>query len=170
VTYTVLAIDPGTTESAWVVLSPKGDLQSFGLAPNTDVLFGPVTSSLGSDAVLAIEMIASYGMPVGAEVFETCVWIGRFIEAWGGPYEYVYRREVKLHLCYNPRAKDANVRQALIDLYGGRRKAVGTKADPGPLHGVSKDVWAALGVGVTWQAKQKNAEVAAVLQRAAGRG
>lgn len=99
---------------------------------------------------LAIEMIASYGMPVGREVFETCVWIGRFIEAWGGPYTLVYRKDVKLHLCGQPRAKDSNIRQALIDRYGGKDRAVGKKATPGPLYGVSADVWSALAIAVTF--------------------
>ena len=105
----------------------------------------------------AIEMIASYGMPVGAEVFETCCWIGRFEQVLYGEtqrVQRVFRREVKLELCNTNRATDANVRQALIDLYGpGKRAAVGLKASPGPLYGFKKDMWAALGVAVTF-AKQ----------------
>ena len=108
---------------------------------------------LDADA-LAIEMVASYGMAVGASVFETCVWAGRFIERWSavsaaGSVTQVYRREVKLHICGSAKAKDANVRQALIDRYGGKAKAIGRKATPGPLYGMSGDCWSALGVAIT---------------------
>jgi hypothetical protein len=86
-------------------------------------------------------------MPVGREVFETCVWIGRFQQVWRDPeaVKLVYRRDVKLHLCGNSRAKDANIRQALIDKLG----PVGTKAAPGPLYGVRSHAWAAVAVAVT---------------------
>lgn len=105
-----------------------------------------------------IEMIASYGMPVGAEVFETCCWIGQFEQALAKSGEHrtqrVFRRDVKLELCNSSRAKDSNVRAALIDLYGpGKAKAVGLKASPGPLYGFKKDMWAALGVAVTYARK-----------------
>jgi hypothetical protein len=140
---TLLAIDPGTTESGWVLFDGKRVLAS-GVYPNKILLSDTYASR---PEVLAIEMIASYGMPVGREVFETCVWIGRFQQAWCEPEKtrLVYRRDVKLHLCGNPRAKDANIRQALIDKLG----PVGTKAAPGPLYGVKSHAWAALAVAVT---------------------
>jgi hypothetical protein len=100
--------------------------------------------------MLAVEMFSSYGMPVGAEVFEACVWVGRFIERWGGEYRLIYRTDVKLHLTNQRRAKDANVRQALIDRYGpGKDRAIGRKASPGPLYGLTGDCWSALAVAVT---------------------
>ena len=54
--------------------------------------------------------------------------------------------DVKGQICRDSRAKDSNVRQALIDRYGGPS----TVKKGGVLHGVSKDVWAALAVGVTY--------------------
>ena len=58
---------------------------------------------------------------------------------------------MKLHLCHSARATDANIREALLDRYGpGKEKAVGRKAAPGPLFGVSKDIWSALAVAVTF--------------------
>lgn len=102
---------------------------------------------------VAIEFVASYGMSVGAEVFETAYWAGRFAERWTHQHatvpQLVYRADVKLHLCHSKRAKDTNVRQALIDRYGGKEKAIGRKATPGVLYGLTGDCWAALGVAVT---------------------
>jgi hypothetical protein len=148
----VLAIDPGTTESGWVLLDSEGEPSGFGKEANEFVLalvydYAEDRANLGG--TLAVEMVASYGMAVGAEVFETCVWAGRFIEAWGGGEIRVYRRDVKLHLCGQTRAKDGNVRQALIDRYGGKDKAIGKKASPGPCYGMSGDVWQALALAVT---------------------
>lgn len=148
----LVAIDPGNEQSAFVSwdVTPWGpEIVRFGKVTNTEMR--AICGVPRTGCHLAIEMIASYGMPVGREVFETCVWIGRFIEAWGGPHTFVYRRDVKMFLCGNNTAKDANIRQALIDRYGGKDKAIGKKKAQGPLYGIHDDVWAALAVGVTWQ-------------------
>jgi hypothetical protein len=155
----ILAIDPGSEQSAAVVLNDDGVPIEFWKEPNAEVLRRVIAlSSLwnGIDSgvpccCLAIEMIASYGMPVGAEVFNTCVWIGRMIQAWNAPFTLVYRRDVKMFLCGNNTAKDGNIRQALIDRFGGKEAAIGKKRSPGPLHGFHDDLWSALAVGVTWR-------------------
>lgn len=144
----IIAIDPGNMRSAWVEYGDE-HLYDYGLQDNQQII--EWLSKDSPDTCLTIEMIASYGMPVGREVFETCVWIGRFIQAWAGLHELVYRKDVKLHLCGQARAKDANIRAALIDRFGpGKDKAIGTKKAPGPLYGVSADVWSALAVAVTF--------------------
>ena len=143
----MIAIDPGPEKSAWVMII-QDQLTQAEICTNEEML---KTLRMYRGHILAVEMIASYGMPVGSEVFETCVWIGRFIEACQGKHEKVYRKDVKMHLCGNMKAKDSNIRQALIDKYGpGKEKAIGLKATPGPLYGFKADMWAALGVGVTW--------------------
>lgn len=142
----LLAIDPGTTESGYIFVK-DGLLEASGVLPNEDTLRMILDARwLSETPTLAIEMIASYGMAVGKEVFETCVWIGRFQQAWCIPEDVklVYRRDVKLELCGNARAKDANIRQALLDRIGPQ----GTKKAPGPTYGVKSHAWAALGVAV----------------------
>jgi hypothetical protein len=115
------------------------------------VVGGKAVASGYGPEVIVIESIESYGMPVGREVFDTVHWSGRFTEAaHPTPVVQVPRREVKLALCHDTRAKDANVRQALLDRFGGKVAAVGNKANPGPLYGISKDVWQALAVGVAY--------------------
>ena len=166
-----LAIDPGPEQSAFVLYDPeaRARVRMFAKLRNRELLEKlpqhriAMAKELGGfgSPVLAVEMIASYGMAVGREVFETCVWIGRFVQAWGGDHELLYRRDVKLHLCGSMRARDANVRQALLDRFGpGKEKAVGTKRAPGPLYGVHGDVWAALGVAVTYADRAQQARAA----------
>jgi hypothetical protein len=148
----ILAIDPGNEESAWCLIE-GGKPTYFGKRENAEVRDILSAADAECYAHLAIEMISSYGMPVGREVFETCLWIGRFAETWerhGGTVKFIYRKDVKMHLCGNTRAKDANVRQALIDHYGpGKDRAIGKKATPGPLYGFKGDEWAALAVALT---------------------
>lgn len=153
----ILAIDPGCTDSAFVLYDVDARRPVWFSKLSNEKLLGICREhvSIGDADVrfqhLAVEMIASYGMPVGREVFETCLWIGRFLEAWRGPHSLVYRKDVKLHLCGTFRAKDPHVRQALIDRFGpGKPAAIGTRKQPGPLYGVAADVWSALAVAVTW--------------------
>lgn len=144
----VLAIDPGNERSAFVLYDGTRPLD-FGKVANRDLLARLADFRVAADR-MAIEWIASYGMPVGAEVFDTCAWAGKFELAWetlgGREPARVFRREVKLHLCGSPRAKDGNVIQALKDRFGGK----GTKQAPGTLYGFKADAWQALGVAVTY--------------------
>lgn len=155
----ILALDPGTTKTGWCLLD-DGRPVAFGVLRNSEMM-DEIRNTYEAD-VMAIEMIASYGMAVGREVFETCVWIGRFLQTWRDPdaVMLVYRKDVKMHLCGTNKAKDANIRQALLDIYpatgGGATPQVGTKSQPGPLYGVSSHVWPALGVAVTVQARLKD--------------
>lgn len=151
----ILAIDPGTTCSGWVNYC-GGTLHGCGVMDNADLL--QHIREADWTEVVATEMVASYGMAVGAETFRTVWWAGRFADAWfmrsGSLPMEIFRKDVKLHLCGSPRAKDANIRQALIDLYGpGKEKAIGKKASPGPLYGVTSHAWPALAVAVTANAQ-----------------
>jgi hypothetical protein len=151
---TILAIDPGTDESAWVLYdAAKRAVLNHGKHDNFEVLNDLATCSNWYGR-LVIEMVASYGRPVGEEVFETCVWIGRFIEAVSNPDDVVRikRADVKMHLCHaTAKVNDAVIRQRLIDLFGpGKDKAIGKKACPGPLYGIKADCWQALALAVTY--------------------
>lgn len=148
----IFAIDPGTTESGWVLLE-RGKVADAGVHDNHDLLRW-VKAGQGAQ-LLAIEMIANMGMAVGQTTFDTVRWIGRFQQAWVDPeaVALVFRRQVKSYLCGNQQAKDQNIRQALLDIFpatgGGERPQIGTKAKPGPLYGVTSHAWSALAVAMT---------------------
>lgn len=154
----VIALDPGNIDTGYVVARHDGrDIREIiekGKVKNEDI-YGVLIDYEGY--ALAIEMIASYGMPVGAEVFETCIWIGRFLEYSRSlrltrDTQLIYRREEKLYLCGSMNAKDPNVAQALIDRYarGQSNRGKGTKAAPGFFYGFKADMWSAMAVAATY--------------------
>jgi hypothetical protein len=149
----ILAIDPGSEQSAWVTWdSAIGEPGDFGIDANETLLARLRGYSVTTFAAVVIEKIEGYGMPVGAEVFETVRWAGRFEEACQPTrVERLGRKAIKIALCGSTKAKDPNIRQALIDRFTKPgQPAIGTTKARGPLYGVSKDVWAALAVAVAW--------------------
>jgi len=156
----IIAIDPGTTHSAWVLYSPEDRrILNYAYRENGEVV-DALAKCNGDDATMVIEMVANYGMPSGAEIFETCIWIGKFEAAWKGRRDRIFRATVKTHLCGTPRAKDPNVRQALLDRWGGKLAALGTAKSPGPLKGITGDLWSSLAIAVVY-ADIKGKELAA---------
>ena len=179
----VLALDPGPERTAYVHLR-EGVPARFGLEANQCIRrVCEDAQTWGVDGV-AIEMVASYGMAVGAEVFETCVWIGRFMESLircnvsNSEIHRIPRIQVKNHLCHKSNANDSNIRQAIIDRFGGMERGVtgrkceackgrkmvglgkkrgpcaacagsGWAIQPGPLCHIHADIWSAVAVGLT---------------------
>ena len=167
----IFAIDPGTQYSAFVRMGIDKHgykILAHGHLPNDEMLIR-MRHLVTTDRV-AIEFVQSFGMPVGREVFETCKWVGQFMEAVSfsrtdcpahveNEPTLIYRKEVKMTLCNSLRAKDKNIRQAIIDIFprsgGGKTPQIGTKHNQGPLFGVTSHVWSALAVAITFD-KQGN--------------
>ena len=79
----ILAIDPGPVQSA-VVMYSLSETDIAALILDNDAVLALLAlddKPEQSQVLLTVEMIASHGMAVGKDVFETCVWIGRFIQA-----------------------------------------------------------------------------------------
>lgn len=148
----ILAIDPGPEKSAFVHWDGKV-IVSKGILKN-GFLRGQMQCNENIE-ILVIEQIKSYGMAVADSIFDTVFWTGRFCEAWSGLMFYrVPRMDVKMHLCHDSRARDSNIRTALIDRFG----KPGTKKEPNLTYGetgekedkMKADMWQAFALAVYW--------------------
>lgn len=156
----IFAIDVGTTESGYAIMRfDKDDIKllSFGKIANDTLM--QIIKNDDYDQ-LVYEQFQSFGMAIGESTIESILWNGRLIQAAmdrGIPVDRIYRKEEKLCLCNTLRAKDANIRQALIDRYAkiDKKNGKGTKKEPDVFFGVKKDVWSAIAVGVTWREKME---------------
>lgn len=161
----ILGVDPGTTQTGWVIYnSVKHSIEDSGVTENEDFL-NTLIESLDYD-IMAIERIASYGMPIGAETIRTIEYIGRYwqktedIKGDKAKVELFYKKvDINPTICGSNKAKDANIRQAIMDMFpkngGGSNPSVGTSKQPGALYGITTHKWAALAVALTCAIKNK---------------
>lgn len=152
----IVAIDPGNIKSAYCVIDTDSLRPlKFDIVENDKLLrmLSNADTEGWEDAV--IEMVASYGMPVGREVFDTILWIGRFYQTLDrqfiGAPRLLCRLQEKRHICHDSKAKDANIRRALIDRFAKHdfKSGRGTKGNPDFFYGFKADIWAAYAVGLT---------------------
>lgn len=162
----ILAIDPGDVQSAYAVVDAKTykpvEIGKLANGAMRSILLDILAADEKGEITLVIERIASYGMAVGATVFTTCEWVGRFTEVAENSHaqvHYIYRKDEKLMICGDSRAKDANIRRALIDRFAQHdlKTGRGVKANPDWFYGFHDDIWAAYAVAVTYLDMKKEA-------------
>lgn len=149
----ILALDPGTKQTAYVYFV-SGCVEDKGILPNEEMVTLVRIFARPVD-VVAIEFIQCYGMAVGREVFETVYWTGQIAhqaKLRGFEVKRFGRVTVKTWVTGMGRATDTNVHQALMLKYGGTKKGE-------PLHGVKKDIWAALAVATYVHEASKTGEL-----------
>lgn len=149
----VFAIDPGNEESAYCIMDDQYNLIEFKKSDNENIM-KIMLSKLDEVDEVCIERMMSYGMPVGAETFITCEWIGRFSQEAEKKVKvsYVYRKDEKLYICGSPKATDTNIRHALIERFAKHdtKRGTGTKSNPDYFYGVSHDVWSSVAIACTF--------------------
>lgn len=159
----LLAIDPGNVQSGVAVVDAATYRPLDVAKIDNEDLENYLALSVNFDHAV-IEMVASYGMPVGATVFDTCVAIGRFERILDDRMidrDRMFRREVKRQICGVVTAKDGNVIHALTDRFapGAPNMGKGTKGSPGWFYGFKSDIWQAYALAVAYLDIQKERKI-----------
>lgn len=160
----IMAIDPGNVESAYCVVKAE-TMQPlrFEKLTNEALIADLAFENYRDVDAFVIERVASYGLAVGRDVFETCEWIGRFIQCifstYGKTPQFIYRKQEKQIICGDLTAKDANIRRALIDKYAKHdlKNGKGTVKNPDFFYGFRADIWAAFAVAETYNTIERSA-------------
>lgn len=153
-TRTILAIDPGSTTSGWV-LCDGIDVIDYGHSTNESMISEVPEKPFD---LMIIEEI-TYGVRVGKEIMRTVLWSGAFMHAGilkDKQVRLLPRGTVKKTLCPGIRyPKDSHVSAAVRTRYpksgGGARPEVGTSKKPGPLFGITDHCWQALALIHAWR-------------------
>ena len=145
----IIAVDPGPEMSSYVMWDGKTIIEATTIPNERIISYLRGQSRYWQIRIFVIEQVTSYGMSVGHDIFETVFWSGRFCQVWDADFTRIPRMDVKMHLCHNSRAKDSNIRQALIDRFGDRS----TKKRLNPVYGDIKlkgGEWQAFALAVTY--------------------
>lgn len=170
----IMAIDPGTTESAYVILDDQYQIISADKVGN-DVVLSIIADAPGLDAVIIEDIEPRYsstdrsaaGAVMGQSTIETIKAFGRF--SWqaalrGLMVRSIFRRDERSCLIPTkrnalpplpetaPKHADGQIRASLIRRFArhDQERGRGTKANPDTFYGFHGDMWQAMAVGVTW--------------------
>lgn len=119
----VIGIDPGTERSGWVLVKDSKPVR-WGWDSNNTVT--KLIEDLNSGVFVAVEYMRPRGLPTSQDEMDTMFQLGRMTATVSDRMlSKVSRHSVKMHLLGQARGNDSNIRQALIDLFGGDRFAIG---------------------------------------------
>lgn len=176
----ILAIDPGTIKSAYCIASEDYTFGPAGKVENETVL--RLVKECEYDEV-AIECMESRflggehtaGQRIGSETYDTCIWIGRYMEAAatrGKQIARVYRSEERSRIIPSkrnrlpplpepaPRGTDAQIRAALIRRFARHdmKNGKGTAGNKDVFYGFRADMWSAAAVAVVYLDRKREAD------------
>lgn len=119
----ILGIDPGNKESAFALVDKGYVVAEADKIENHRLR--DVVRQYTCISEVVVESIQSYGMPVGREIFDTCLMIGRIQQVADDRNlpNYLYPRpEYARAICGTNKVKDSVLRQALELRFGGYNK------------------------------------------------
>jgi len=146
----IWAVDPGTVKSA-IVRWHVGPSHVWGAIEENAKVERILATSVQPSDYVAIEKITGQGRrAIGRETLEAHRWQTRFevaAEASRCNLFMISRTKSRTRIA-GPYSGDKQVREAVIEYFGGYDIAIGTSEIPGPLRGLADDEWQALAVAV----------------------
>lgn len=134
----ILAIDPGPVQSGWVYYDTETKLPLFFGIDTTRELISRMDPARAIDQLVIEKVGTQQQNMAGDPVFETCVSIGRFVEAFNRDADVcrdLTRSAVIIHLHGFQRrkradgtwfkVKDKHINALIRERYGGQEKAIG---------------------------------------------
>lgn len=163
----MFALDPGSEKSGFVYLDLDTlEIFKFGKVPNSDIR---LEVDLLEFDYFVTEGIQSYSSKFANTVIATTLFIGAILERVSLNAPCAKRRvfspkTIRSIVAKTSQASDSMIREAVLDIFAKhlsipKENLIGTKKEPGPLHGVTKDVWQALGLALAFKMTLLNEEI-----------
>jgi len=155
----VFALDPGSEKSGFVYLNIETlEIFKFGKVPNDEIK--KEIDSLEFE-YFVVEGIQSYSSKFANTVIATVLFIGGMLErvrlnAPCAQIRVFSPKTIRALVAKTSQATDSMMREAVLDIFAlhlslPKEDLIGTKKNRGVLHGVTKDVWQALGCALAFR-------------------
>ena len=161
----ILAIDPGTTLSAYALIRDDYSIISAAKVPNEELLTLVKGGEWSEMVIECMEARHVVNGVIGAETYDTCYWIGRYMQAaidLGKTVHQIYRAQERSRLVPTKKNKlpkhpahvgqsaDSQIRATLIRRFAQHdmKNGKGTAKNKDVFYGFARDMWSAFAIGV----------------------